>query len=244
MHSSQKFLFDRDFDLEKAKQRQLAEEAERLAQLEAQQEELAEPIALTYTQEELDLAKQESYQDGLRVGLEQAEESQNKILIGLMDRVGQKLHMLLEQEEQREQEAKVLALQSALFMVKKFWPRIQEFFGKKEIEDFISASLAENNSETRIVLRVNDAELDMVAELLPAIKELHGFQGKVITLSDEQVMPGDCKLEWADGGAEKLSRYTMQQVEQLMDRILSHLTTRGRSVQTLDRGDLDDERGS
>jgi flagellar assembly protein FliH len=239
MQSSQKFLFDRDFDLEKAKQKQLEQQA---VQLEQEEVEILPPV-VAYTQEELELAKQESYQDGLRDGAQKAEEGQTKILVGLIDRIGQKLHSLLEQEEQREKESKKLALQSALYMVKKFWPKVQQFFTHTDMEDFISTCLAENSSETRIVLRVNDSELDKVAELLSRIKEIQDFQGKVITLSDGQVMAGDCKIEWADGGAEKLSRYTMQQVEQLMDRVLSSLSTQGHVNSMQDQNDQD-ERGS
>jgi flagellar assembly protein FliH len=237
MQLSQKFLFDRDFDLEKAKQKQMDEEdmqeVEPMVEL---------PIEVTYTQEELDMAKHDAYQQGVIDGVAKTEDNQNKIAIGLMDRLGQKLHNLIEQEKKREEQSLVLALQTSLHMVKKFWPKIQQFFGQKEIEDFIATSLAENSSETRIVLRVNDSELDVVANMLPRIKELQGFQGKVITLSDDNVMAGDCKIEWADGGAEKLSRYTMQQVEQLMDRVVSSLT-HNRTVETADQHDLDNERG-
>lgn len=220
MQLSQKFLFDRDFDLEKAKQKQLEEEAA------AQEAELIveQPIEVTYTQEELDLARHEGFQQGLLEGTSKAEENQNKIIIGLLDRVGQKLHLLLEQDEMREKQSKTLALQATLHIVKTFWPKLQNSFSTQELNDFIAQSLAENSSETRIVLRVNDTELDLVAGMLPRIKELQGFQGKVITLSDDNVMAGDCKIEWADGGAEKLSRHTMQQVEGLIERMLSSLT--------------------
>jgi flagellar assembly protein FliH len=221
MQLSQKFLFDRDFDLEKAKQKKLEEENA------ARESDFAveEPvIEVTYTQEELDLARHEGFQQGMLEGSAKAEENQNKIIIGLLDRMGQKLHVLLEQEDQREKESKTLSLQATLHIVKKIWPKMQNFFAPKDLEDFVASSLAENSSETRIVLRVNDAELDVIAGMLPRIKELQGFQGKVITLSDDNVMAGDCKIEWADGGAEKLSRYTMQQVETLVERILSSLT--------------------
>ncbi|HEY1096760.1 MAG TPA: FliH/SctL family protein [Alphaproteobacteria bacterium] len=235
MQLNQKFLFDRDFDLEKARKQQLLEEQQQAALV---------PPPVMFDEDTLTAARKEAYSQGLAAGLAQAEQSQQQIMLGLVDRIGHKLAMLLEQEENRTQQAQSMALRATMHIVKKFWPRMQNLFGQKDIEDFIANSLAENNDETRIVLRVNDSELDVIAAQLPRLKELQGFQGKVITLADDSVQAGDCKMEWADGGAEKLGRHTMQQVEQLLDRLLkTPATLTDNPDHDNDPHDQQDERG-
>ncbi len=212
MQLSSKFLFDRDFDVEKVRQQQLLEDPA-----------VELPPAPMYSEEMLAMARAQAYEQGVSDGLQQADQSQQQILLQLWDRAGHRLAGLIELEIAREQRAMSLAVQSAFHIVKKFWPRLQKITGEKDLETFIADSLAHNNDETRIVLRVNDTQLDTVAAQLPRLKELQGFPGKVITLADDSVLPGDCKMEWADGGSEKLGRHVMQQLEQLLDRLLGHL---------------------
>lgn len=215
MNFNQKFLFDRDFDVEKVRQQQLQAEQEQAALV---------PPPPMFDEETLNTARLEAYQQGLRDGLSQAEQSQQQILMGLWDRVGHKLGALLEQDQNRDAQSQSLAIKSAFHIVKKFWSRLQQTSINQDVEQFIAEHLAANNEEARLVLRVNDTQLDAVAAQLPRLKELQGFQGKVITLADDSVMAGDCKIEWADGGSEKLSRHIMQQLDQLMERLLGNLT--------------------
>lgn len=223
MNFNQKFLFDRDFDVEKVRQQQLEAEQEQAALL---------PPPPMFDEETLNTVRMEAYQQGVRDGLQQAEQSQQQILMGLWDRVGHKLSALLEQDQSRESQSHSLAIKSAFHIVKKFWPRLQQNTINQDVEQFIADNLASNNDEARLVLRVNDTQLDAVAAQLPRLKELQGFQGKVITLADDSVMAGDCKIEWADGGSEKLGRHIMQQLDQLMERLLGNLARPSPSLTT------------
>lgn len=215
MQLSQKFLFDRDFDMEKLRQQQ-AEDM-------AQQQIDAPPPAPMYDEDTLMAAREAAYQQGIAAGIQQAEQGQQRLIAELWDRMGQSLAGLVQHEEDRDRRVRGLALQTAMHVIKKFWPRLQTTQSGSGIEQFIAELLAQNSEESRLVLRVNDAQLDTIAAQLPRLKELQGFQGKVITLADDSVPVGDCKAEWADGGAEKLSRHMTHQLDQLMERMLSGL---------------------
>ena len=211
MQLSQKFLFERDFDLEKARQQRVAEEAEQQA---------ATPPPPMFDEDTLLAAQRDAYNQGFAAGKAEAESSQQHIQLGLLDRIGHSLQHVLSAEQDRLHQMQDLALRTAFYMVKKFWPRFQAKSGLQEMEQFIAAQLAQNNEETRLVLRVHDSQLDPIATQLPRLKELQGFTGKVITLADDTVAPFDCKIEWADGGAEKLGRHTLDQLEHLIERLL------------------------
>jgi flagellar assembly protein FliH len=52
-------------------------------------------------------------------------------------------------------------------------------------------------------VRVNDALLDILRERLDALASGIGFNGRIIAIADPAVAPGDARIEWADGGAER-----------------------------------------
>jgi flagellar assembly protein FliH len=68
--------------------------------------------------------------------------------------------------------------------------------------------------EPRLVVRVNEAQFDTVNERVQAIATDRAYAGKVIVLADAEVVPGDCRVEWADGGIERNTEATWRAVEQ------------------------------
>jgi flagellar assembly protein FliH len=70
-----------------------------------------------------------------------------------------------------------------------------------------------------VVVRVNDALYATGRERLEEIARMRGFDGRLVVLAEPDIAPGDCRIEWADGGitrdrakaeaaiAEAVSRY-------------------------------------
>ena len=50
-----------------------------------------------------------------------------------------------------------------------------------------------------------------------------GFDGKLSIIPDPAIMPGDCEVEWADGGIGRNLRSAVRQVEQLLNDHFAHL---------------------
>jgi flagellar assembly protein FliH len=72
-----------------------------------------------------------------------------------------------------------------------------------EIETLVADCLRDSLSEPRIVLRVADTAFDAVQRRLAALSASAGYPGKLVLLADAALGPGDCRVEWADGGAER-----------------------------------------
>jgi flagellar assembly protein FliH len=51
-----------------------------------------------------------------------------------------------------------------------------------------------------LVVRVNDQLYDEARERIEKMARQSGFQGKLVILAEPDVVNGDCKIEWADGG--------------------------------------------
>ena len=54
-----------------------------------------------------------------------------------------------------------------------------------------------------VVVRVNDALQERARELLEETARAGGFDGRLVVLAEPDIAPGDCRIEWADGGVKR-----------------------------------------
>ncbi len=69
-----------------------------------------------------------------------------------------------------------------------------------EIETLIEACLTPLRSAPQLVVTLGATEADALRERLGAIAERAGFKGRLVVLGEDNFAPGDCRIEWADGG--------------------------------------------
>ncbi|HTS38914.1 MAG TPA: FliH/SctL family protein [Xanthobacteraceae bacterium] len=51
-----------------------------------------------------------------------------------------------------------------------------------------------------VVVRVNDSLQEFASTRLNEIARNRGFEGRLVVLAEPEIAPGDCRIEWADGG--------------------------------------------
>ena len=51
-----------------------------------------------------------------------------------------------------------------------------------------------------VVVRVDEAVYETACTRLDEIARAHGFAGRLVVLAAPELAPGDCRIEWADGG--------------------------------------------
>jgi flagellar assembly protein FliH len=51
-----------------------------------------------------------------------------------------------------------------------------------------------------VVVRVNDALYADARERVEETARMSGFDGRLVVLAEPDIRPGDCRIEWADGG--------------------------------------------
>ena len=54
-----------------------------------------------------------------------------------------------------------------------------------------------------VVVRVNDALHERASVELDAIARAGGFDARLVVLAEPEIAPGDCRIEWADGGVKR-----------------------------------------
>lgn len=220
---TRKFQFDNDFEVEN--ERMKLEALRRQEQEETFEETEVFVPAPVFSEEELQQACRDALEQGIQQGREEAKHSVENILTSLTGNALVQLENLVSTEHERNQLAEKIALHTTIATIKKIWPSILKQFGLSLVEDTIRQSMEYNNEEQRIVIRVHDTMLDAVIKSLPQLQEQAAFAGKVIVIADQGVIAGDCKIEWADGGMERLSRTLSQQLDTALERLLSTLNS-------------------
>ncbi len=225
---TRRYQFDLDFEEERVRLAELRQE-ELIRQAQSLEAVTEEPLA-TFNEVQLSQARQESFQLGYDQGLLDAKKSIEKQLIDLIERMALKLRHLIEEEEKRATIAQELALRTTVASLKKIWPQFMTALGAETVEETIRHALEMNSQETRVVVRVHDTLLDAVVASLPQLQEQQAFAGKIIVLADDNVMVGDCKVEWADGGLERLSRTLSQQLDHVLDHLIATMSSKNESI--------------
>jgi flagellar assembly protein FliH len=59
-----------------------------------------------------------------------------------------------------------------------------------------------------------------LSEKIDTIATRRGFAGKVVLLAETSVAPGDCRIEWADGGVERDSARLWRDIDLAVARLL------------------------
>jgi flagellar assembly protein FliH len=225
---TRKFQFETDFHVEEARARQEALEAEALRQSPV---EVAPPPPV-FSEQDLSLSREDAFKKGFEQGQAEAQNSIEKSLGTLLTIVISHLDALQAQEDKRLQQMYDITLRTTVAAIKKIWPTVIQSQSMAMVENTVRQSLEYNSEEQRIVIRVHDTMLDPLIRSLPQLQEQQAFAGKIIVLSDQNIGPSDCKVEWADGGMERLSRHLSAQLDQALERILASLPSNFQNANT------------
>jgi flagellar assembly protein FliH len=81
-----------------------------------------------------------------------------------------------------------------------------------------------------VVVRVNEALYAATREKLEAIVRASGFEGRLVVLAEPEIAPGDCRIEWADGGVNRDRASSEAAITEAVNR---YVTARTAAPQTL-----------
>lgn len=215
----EKYLFDTQFDAPPPP-------PEPEVVVEAVPELPPEPPAPTFSEAELEDAKKRAWDDalaeGIRQGRSEAMSGIEQVQVKLMENLGHKLADLLTEQAARFTQQREMTLRIALTIMRKLLPAYTERQGLAEIEAMVTSVLGEIGSEPRLVVRVADNQLDAVTIKLQRELTQRGFGGKVVFMGEAGLGPADCRLEWADGGAERDTQRLWSEIDRLVAQVLQN----------------------
>ena len=198
MTATAKYLFDEDFSTGQKPTITLVEAERRRAD--------AESVA---------------YRNGFAAGQAQAQNDVSQrigaalgVIADAMDRLNKGLAGI---ETRLETEA----LQVTVAVAAKLAP---ELIGREPLAE-ISALATDCFSQLvkapHVVVHVGAEIYEAAKTKLDEIAGAHGFEGRLVVMSDSAMAAGDCRIEWADGGVSRDRAATLATIDELVDRYVA-----------------------
>jgi flagellar assembly protein FliH len=163
--------------------------------------------------EELAAAEAAARAQGHAAGMAEAVAAHQHRIAETLGALGERVATLLADRSGAQRDAELLAIELTRTIVAKLFPALARKTGLTEVAALVTQCMREAVDEPRLVLRVPDALFEAAQRHIAPLAASTGFPGKLVILGDESLAGSDCRVEWADGGAERDTARTWQEIE-------------------------------
>jgi flagellar assembly protein FliH len=200
MGAPTKFLFDVDFasGAERKQTIALTEHALKLAEAEK-------------------AARERGYADAQR----DAKIEADRRIAAVLDRIAQGITETGGKLAEIETRLECEAVEVAVAVARKLAPALVEREPFDEISALASDCFRQLVTAPHIAVRVSDGLYAAARERLEDIVRARGFEGRLVVLAESDIGPGDCRIEWADGGIDRDSARVDAAIGEAVARYLS-----------------------
>lgn len=201
----------------------VVEEVEPIVEPEVEEEPEPEPepepqiIETGYREEELaeavKKAETEAYERGYNAAADDEAKKQNILL----EEIKNQLMMIFAGLDAKKAELETSALKFAVAAVRKVYSTLEKERAEAEIKTFLSDNFANFAMQESLSFSFNP---DMVASVADSIGRLAGqndFEGKIAVHKDKSLGLSDCRVEWKNGGVERVASKILDKIETLID---------------------------
>ncbi|MEO0393741.1 MAG: hypothetical protein AAF213_10940 [Pseudomonadota bacterium] len=173
------------------------------------------------TLDELARARAEAYEQGLADGQQTVEATaQNSIAVALQH-VAKVADYLLKHDAQQRQEVERQVLDGTLAMTKRLFPHLADQGTLERLSDFARQTLNDHADEREILIAVPQGSAKPLQDDLKAVLESRGMTDRVKIVEDQTLAVTDCRITWANGGANMLIDRIWNAIEQAAEQALA-----------------------
>jgi flagellar assembly protein FliH len=137
---------------------------------------------------------------GYLSGMNAAEAEAQRRIAAAHERIATTLEGLAARLHAVEDRLEAEAVEVAVAVARKLAPELIGQQPLAEISALVTECFRELLTAPHVVIRVNDGLYAQARERLDDIARARGFDGRLVVLGEADVAPGDCRVEWADGG--------------------------------------------
>ncbi|MFD2263272.1 hypothetical protein ACFSM5_10265 [Lacibacterium aquatile] len=218
-----RFMFERDFEAELRPPPPPPEPIpEQLTEV-VQPDAPIHPPSPMFSAEELHAARMAAYADGETTGLQTAMASIDQKVARALEMIGGQLPSLQHDREQVIHSISEEAARLAHAMVARMFPEMARRYGLTEIEAVIASSIEQAIDQPRIIIRLHPDLAPMISEKAEHMATMAGYAGRLSILPEATLGPSDVRIEWGDGGAERLVSRAWADISDIVGRAVTHL---------------------
>ena len=170
------------------------------------------------TRKDVEDAEARGYVRGLQDGQRQAELAAQAHLAAAMERLAQSAAAMLATIDAQGADAEAQAIEFGLTLAQKLAGSALDRDPLATIADAAAEAFRHLRGVPHLVVRVNEMLVESVDALIKQMARERGFEGRIVTMGDPEIPPGDIRLEWADGGIVR----SQSRIEQAVAQALGH----------------------
>ncbi|MCP5372610.1 MAG: hypothetical protein H6907_12840 [Hyphomicrobiales bacterium] len=213
MASVTKYMFDRSFD-DKPKKKAAAAAPPPVA------EEPPPPPEPTFSQADLDAARTQGMADGREEALRESAQAVAQRIDQTLAALGERLDALFAARDAADRRAEEQAVAVAVGIARKVLPAMNARNALDEVER-LARSVLDHIAEAETVRVEVHADLaDEVGRRIDALAAARGHMGRVTMIGTPDLAPGDCRIDWGDGGAERDVAALWRRIDEILERNL------------------------
>ena len=150
--------------------------------------------------EEAAQAEQSGFARGVQEGRLQAEAQAQARLADAMTRLALSAAGLLASADAQAAEREAQAVELAMLIARKVAGDALDAQPLAGIGEAARTALQHLRGVPHLVVRVHDTLVEEAETLVKRLARERGFEGRLVVLGDPDTLPGDARIEWADGG--------------------------------------------
>ena len=114
----------------------------------------------------------------------------------------------------------VEAIEVAVAAAKKLAPALVAREPLAEISDLAANCFSQLVAAPHVVIRVNETQHASVSKELEEIVRARGLASHLVVIAEPEIAPGDCRIEWADGGIIRDATATAAVIDETVGRYI------------------------
>jgi flagellar assembly protein FliH len=210
-----KFLFDVDFARE-------ADPKER-------------PIAAADHALRLAEAESKGFRDGYDTAVKENVAAAERRMAAAFEQIGDAVERLARAMSAIEARLETQAVELAVAVGRKLATELVAREPFDEIAALARDCFRQLTAAPHVVVRVHDSLHQVARSRLEDIARQRGFEGRLVVVAEPDIAPGDCRIEWADGGLNRDMAKTAETIGRAVER---YLGPRRRAAELPELGDI------
>jgi flagellar assembly protein FliH len=166
-------------------------------------------------------AESQAYRNGYTAGQEQAQQETAQRVAGALSVIADALGRLDSGLTAIEARHETEAVEVAVAVGAKLAPELVAREPFAEISALATECFHQLVSTPHVAVRIAENIYEPAKEKIAEIARARGFEGRLEVISDKTLLPGDCRIEWADGGMVRDQAATTAAIDEMVARYIA-----------------------
>ncbi len=162
-----------------------------------------------------------AYRNGFAAAQAQAQAEANQHVASALAKIAEIMERLSRGLHGVEARLESEAVEVAVAVARKLAPQLVAAQPFAEIEALATECFRQLVSAPHITVRVPEGIYSAAKDRLDDLARGRGFEGRLSVLADADLKPGDCRIEWADGGINRDGAATEAAIDEVVTRYVA-----------------------